>query len=447
MKEGFAYTVDLARRLKFPDLRDVPLHEYEDLLNAAPFVFRVHDELAHVKHTLSNDFIAREYVGESSGNIVDNRLNRELPLNFDAFKVQYAIKAHIRNFFKVRNPDTNCPWISTTPLWTWAIGEAIKRSSTMKDVKVTIIDLRKLLKFDRSLPGNASDRRMVFYGMELLHLTNQTHDAYASEWTNHPQEILVYGVIPASTIVNTISFGLLGVPIAFAPESRLLESPLPPWYFQGFTNKDVVIWEYSRTAEWYSGSEGVRASLLRNFKCWAETRHDGDASGLMDEIASTAFRFAEFLVLRKGQFREAIESARKAARGWEMDAEDDLVERLQRTKLRDRAPSVDGLSASSEVGDSDEFPREQILKNVRELWERVMGMTWIIAIWGLEDLDDTHWDILQTQIMHHARDYALEKDSLELEVKRCEVTYNHHNSQQNTLWLKTSSLRPKILVW
>ncbi|KAJ4467190.1 hypothetical protein C8J55DRAFT_526333 [Lentinula edodes] len=425
MKEGFAYTVDLARRLEFPDLRDVPLHRYEDLLNASPFIFRVHDELAHVKHTLSNDFIAREYVGESSRSIVDDRLNRELPLDFDAFKVQYTIKAHIRNFFKVQNPDTNCPWISTTPLWTWAIGEAIKRSSTMKDVKVTVIDLRKLLEFDRS-----------------LHLTNQIHDAYASEWTNHPQEILVYGVIPASTIVNTISFGSLGVHVAFAPESGLLDSPLPPWYFRGFTNKDVVIWKYSRTAKWYSGFEGARVSLLRNFKCWAETKHDGDASGLMDEIASTAFRFAEFLVVRKGQFREAIEIARKEARGWEMDAEDDLVERLQRTKLRDRAPCVDGLSVSS-----DEFPREQILKNVRDLWERVMGMTWIIAIWGLEDLDDTHWEILQTQIMNHARDYALEKDSLELEVKRCEVTYNHHSSQQKTLWLKTSSLRPKILVW
>ncbi|KAJ3859954.1 hypothetical protein EV359DRAFT_67729 [Lentinula novae-zelandiae] len=90
---------------------------------------------------------------------------------------------------------------------------------------------------------------------------------------------------------------------------------------------------------------------------------------------------------------------------------------------------------------------EGVKEQYRVIQVLSMGMTWIIAIWGLEDLDDTHWDILQTQIMHHARDYALEKDSLELEVKRCEVTYNHRSSQQKTLWLKTSSLRPKILVW
>ncbi|KAJ3739316.1 hypothetical protein DFH05DRAFT_546533 [Lentinula detonsa] len=447
--KGFAYTVDVAERSIFPDLRKIPRDRYKDMLIATPFLFRVHDELSHVKYSPTDGFIAREYVGESSKTIID-RLDEEIPSNFMAYGIQNSVKSHIRNFFKFQSPDTICPWISTTSQWTWAIGEAIKRKRgyevKVDDVKVSVIDLRKLLEFEKSVTSN---RRLVFYGMELLHLTEQMHDPRATEWTNHPQEILVFGMIPASTIINTISFESLGVPV---PGTQLMSSPLPPWFFRGFVNSNGIAWEARRGAEWYSGLKGVRTILLQNFKHWAEEahEHDGDISPLIETIASVAFRFAEFLVMPKGEFQMAIRMARLEARLLEVNAEGDaLAKRLERMELMESSPSVDEFSGTVEKYlEVDGFSREKILKEVKGLWEKLIRMTTNIAVWGLENLDNTLWERLRAQILYNASTYAQKMDELELEVRKCEVAYHHHrySTERSSAKLPTS-LRPEFVLW
>ncbi|KAF5376189.1 hypothetical protein D9757_009307 [Collybiopsis confluens] len=235
------------------------------MLQTHPFLFRVHDDRSYVKPTNDNDFIAREFVGTSANYVRERVLRDELPLNFQSYTVQQSVLAHICNWHRRQKPrlGRRFPWISGTPLWSWAIGEAIERNRMRDDdpdraniIMLSVIDLRKLLVYEDSI-----QRRMVYYGMELLHLTasNQPDDfKKASNWTNPSQEIMVYGMIPASAVINTIVFADPFSTMTISPGTSL---PLPPWFFEFFAvsnDSNRMIWPKCRWDDWYCGGHRTK---------------------------------------------------------------------------------------------------------------------------------------------------------------------------------------------
>ncbi|KAJ3711954.1 hypothetical protein C8R42DRAFT_687814 [Lentinula raphanica] len=451
---GFAYTADVPERSIFPDLQSLPRHQFRKMLTRTPFLFRVHDELSHVTYSPADGFFAREYVGESSKSIL-SWLDKEVPVDFDAYEVQYGVKAHIRNFFKAQTPSTACPWISTTPQWTWAIAEAIKRKRSyevkVQDIKVSVIDVRRLLQFETETI--AWNKRSIFYGMELLHLTGQIDDSRAREWTNHPQEVLVFGTIPASAVISTVSLESLGVP-TLGTRPIQTSSPLPPWFFRDFAVSNGIVWRARRDAGWYSGSEGARSMLIQNFKLWAEDTHkhnDRDTTRLFSEIVSSAFDLAEFLVMPEREFQLAIKLAVSEARGVALRAESDaLLDRFEQITLMDRPYDKSAVVSQKEPAVVEAFPHEELMAAVNEMWERLIKMTEIIARWGIERLDDTLSERLQVQIHHHAQRYTHKLDELELEVRKSEVIYDHYTSAQKRLLgrlASSSKRRPEFVLW
>ncbi|KIK66695.1 hypothetical protein GYMLUDRAFT_37842 [Collybiopsis luxurians FD-317 M1] len=354
--------------------------------------------------------------------------------------------ACICNFHKEKplKRGERAPWISTTPLWAWAVGEAIERKrlgildrNRAQKIRMSVIDLRKLLAFERSLrlPDELGiESRTVFYGMELLRLGNQMNDPYAPAWTNHPQEVLVYAIIPASTIINTISFDSPGQYQA----TPWLDLPLPPWFFHRFESRSFsvheVVWPRSHSADWFSGDEkGARISLLRNFKKWVVSK---PVLGITDDIASAAFRLAEILVLPRETFQEAIEEARE--RAWY----------LEREAAEATETLVEYLEEEYHFPGLDKFPREDILADVHKLWNRTREMAEMIVLWGFDKVNDDYWKRLQKQIIFHGEKYVEAIEDLEVEVAKCEAGYDYYKSlrEKRTVGLALSS-RPNFALW
>ncbi|KIK66698.1 hypothetical protein GYMLUDRAFT_37844 [Collybiopsis luxurians FD-317 M1] len=375
----FTYTIDNPETSAFPDIRDVPPHKFQTMLKTHPFLYRVHDDRSYVIDDLQYGFIARQYVEKSGVEIQNDIFQKVLPLNFNNLPLRSSIPVHIRNFHRRSAPRLGriFPWISSSPSWTWALGEAIERNRMRindKDraqiIMVSVIDLRKLLEYEKSLRG-----RIVYYGMELLHLTNQMDDEIASHWTNSPQEIMVYGMIPRSAIKNTIIFAEPFTTITVFPGLNL---PLPLWFYQNHTaseNTRRLVWPQCRYDYWYCGDhrgEGMRTSLLRNFKNWAESRIQyrlrlgktmAEArDALLDDIASASFCLAAFLIFPEGTFEDVLKIARTQVQESNLIAENEAELQFLTSTIT-----------------------EGIFKKMTTLCE----LAEIIAKWGFDQVDDT----------------------------------------------------------
>ncbi|KIK66700.1 hypothetical protein GYMLUDRAFT_910866 [Collybiopsis luxurians FD-317 M1] len=387
----FTYTIDNPQTAAFPNIRDIPTREFQTMLKTHPFLYRVHDNRSYVSYT-QHGFIAREYVNKTEVEIRHNVLRNVLPLNFKDSTLRLSVKEHIRNFNRRKLPDKGsiCPWISASPLWTWALGEAVERNrmdindpDRAQIIRVSVIDLRKLLEYEKSLGG-----RVVFYGMELLHLTQQRYDEKAPRWTNTPQEIMVYGMIPRSAVVNTITFAEpFSTMTRLSPNGPNLPLPLPSWFYQNYAvseNMHHILWPRCRWDYWYCGDhrgDGMRTLLLNNFKSWSESRmhyhlHTGQrmataSKSTLDDIASASFRLAAFLILPEGTFDRALRNARTQVQAW--------------------TPLI-GYEVALQVMSGEIF---EILVPVCEMAE-------IIAMWGFDRVDDPTSRYLSDRIHQQA---------------------------------------------
>ncbi len=159
----------------------------------------MYDEGSRVRLHPRNGLIADKY---KTIQFHDLRVPLELP-----FPTDLETTTHIRNYDR----GLHSPWISLTPLLSWAILEATRRFVLFKktNVRIAIIDPKKISQFDSPvLRQSEHESRRIFFGVELLDRGPSTsdEDKTAMMWMNNPQEVLVHAWIPAEAVLSDVDF-------------------------------------------------------------------------------------------------------------------------------------------------------------------------------------------------------------------------------------------------
>jgi hypothetical protein len=277
-----------------------------------------------------------------------------------------AAKMHIRNWYH----GFGSPWISTTPLWLWAVMECVKRvRSGKEEVSLAVIDISQL-----EMEGT---RRKVFYGMELVQ-----EDMLAKNWTNTPQEILVFGVIPRVAIISVAS------------SDEIIQN-LPRYFFKSLVEPTTIaqlIWPHETDWQWFERAQ-------RNL--WNNLGECGPTTPMCHAEASHRLAFA-MIRPRWDAFIEEIVR----------DSEDSFQEykQLYYHNKQMEALSHKAFMASvtwelpqfNEIHEHPEdqyYAAEQHLQKLSKVVNRLAGK---IASWGFDwskDVGDGAWKVVKATIL------------------------------------------------
>lgn len=330
-------------------------------LSRLSMLFRIFDEGS--ASTLSD---SRGFVAHKFRDITDiDKVAKLLPTSNDRNRESLQ---HIRNW----KHGQESPWVSTNPLWIWAVMEGVRRvRRNCRGVMLAIIDISKLDVLD-------TPARKVFYGSELVN--NRT----AQDWANNPQEILVFGVIPCTAVISRIALSDI-IPALPGFFSRSLIRPLRD-------HSDIIEWSSTR----WSWFQEANASLLQTtLPLWCRKKSP-EHHGL------TACDLALALM------RNTLESTKESIVGSAIEAREtyddeesfnctmeSLSHKLFTTYIHWNNREIDDLDLHEQY--------DEAIRVVEEIMSFVRKLAGKIASWGLDwaqdDLDGSKaWKEVQMTI-------------------------------------------------
>ena len=329
-----------------PQLRDKS--DLAHLLRRLSVLYRVFDKNSSTALT-DGGFIPNAFAG--SANV--SEILEKYPTDNDYGE----LLPHVRNWRR----GANSPWISVTPLWLWAIVECVKRCRAgKKGVGLALIDNAQL--------AVSRDAGQVFYAMER----NEIRDDYvASQWSNDPQEILIFGVLPRKVIISQVLFADI-IP------------HLPPFFFK-FPNQrraiENICWRNVQTWDRFYFTHGELLSSLQR-QCNTTSPH---SHGKM------AYDFACSLI-------EPIWQEITKEINWNRE-----TEALYHMMF---AMDFDTTVLPRSGEDFDSESRASIRK-LNELSTMIRTLAEEIASWGIDwskDVDDSAWKEVQRAIIRHTKE-------------------------------------------
>ena len=329
-----------------PQLRDKS--DLAHLLGRLSVLYRVFDEKSSTALT-DGGFIANAFAGSADISEIlgkyptDNDYGELLP--------------HVRNWRR----GANSPWISATPLWLWAIVECVRRCRAgEKGVGLALIDNAQL--------AVSRDAGQVFYAMERNEIRD---DEDACQWSNDPQEILIFGALPRKAIISQVLFADI-IP------------HLPPFFFTSPNHSRVIkniCWGDVR--KWNRFIFAIRellSSLRRQCNTISPHSH-----------GKMAYDFACSLIEPKWQ---------------EITNELSWTRETETLSHMMCAMDFDTTVLPRSGEDFDSESRASIRK-LNELSTMIRTLAGKIASWGIDwskDVDDSAWKEVQRAIIRHTKE-------------------------------------------
>ena len=339
-----------------PQLRDKS--DLARLLGRLSVLYRVFDKNSSTALT-DDGFIANAFAG--SANI--SEILEKSPTDNDYGE----LLPHVRNWRR----GANSPWISVTPLWLWAIVECVKRCRAgEKGVGLALIDNAQL--------AVSRDARQVFYAMERDEIRD---DYFASQWSNDPQEILIFGVLPRKAIISQV---LLTDIIPHLPPF-FFESPNHPRAIENICWKNVQTWD-----RFYPAHGKLLSSLQRQCNTTSPYSHGEMAYDFACSLMKPKWQEVTDEILQEGQ-----EAGDEISFSREMEA---LSHKMFAMNF-----DTTGLPRSRE--DVDVESRASMELN--ELSTMIRTLAGKIASWGIDwskDVDDSAWKEVQRAIIWHTKE-------------------------------------------
>ena len=273
------------------------------------------------------------------------------------------IRAHVRNW----THGVGSPWISVTPLWLWAIVECVRRFKAGKEeVGLALIDPAQL-----SISGDA---RKVFYAMERDEIRD---NLTARQWSNDPQEILVFGAIPRKAIISQVLFADI------IPD-------LPPFFFKSSSDGCVIqniVWRHDQKWDRFSHAhQKLLSSLHKRSNTLSPESHGKAAYDLACSLMEPKWKEVTDAILEEGQ-----------------EAREEIVWNRELEALSHKVFAM-GFDTTS----SDDFDMEdRASMKLSELSAMIKTLAGKIASWGIDwskDVDDIAWKAIQREILWCTKD-------------------------------------------
>lgn len=353
------------------------------LLRRLSLLYRVYDEGSSTVLT-DDGFIANAFAGSANVSEILERYPTD-----DDYR---ELLRHVRN----RHRGANSPWISITPLWLWAIVECVKRCRAgEKGVGLALIDNAQL--------ALSRDVQQVFYAMERNEIRD---DHLASQWSNDPQEILIFAALPRKAIISQVLFADI-IP------------HLPPFFFKSHHCRAIenICWRNVRTWDrFYFAHNELLSSLQQHRDATSPHSHGKRAYDLARSLIEPKWQEVTNDILEEGQEagEEIIRSRDKEALSHKM-----FMMRFDTTALT-----------------AEDFDVEaQASMKLNELTTIIRTLAGKIASWGIDwnkDVDGSAWKEVQHAIIQCTKEAQSEVIDQVGELLGCEDELNEWGSSDDS---------------